>query len=419
MARLRDKRPVDELSIEELEQILALRKREARQERLQRYGQTGRRASVTDTMPEGIAQPIEHAIAPYVDPAYAYQAEPEPEAAELAITVTAANVLDGGSIPIDPIVDPIADFEGDPRFEDDPPETQLAIASSRQKVRPYPANGALNGRSVSATLAPLAARRNAQAVAQALDTDSAGLPLPARRIVNGGLLFVEVAAVMGLAFIFFTLYQSLNKVEQTTAQIQQDYEATARAGFVAPTATPIIDAPVAVLPTGHIYRDGQALINLDEVPVEFRTQYSALQLKPPPEPTLSPEAPIRVQIPSINVDSAVYYGDNNEVLKRGVGHHQNGINPGQAGNLVLSAHNDVYAEIFRYLDRLKPGDTVVVSTTSRRYTYQIEETQKVKPTDVWVLGSRGKEQQITLISCYPYRQNYLRIVVFGRLVSAS
>lgn len=39
---MRDKRPVDELSIEELERILAVRKREARQQRLQRMQRDGR-----------------------------------------------------------------------------------------------------------------------------------------------------------------------------------------------------------------------------------------------------------------------------------------------------------------------------------------------------------------------------------------
>jgi hypothetical protein len=40
---MRDKRPVDELSIEELERILAIRKREARLARLQTYDGKGRR----------------------------------------------------------------------------------------------------------------------------------------------------------------------------------------------------------------------------------------------------------------------------------------------------------------------------------------------------------------------------------------
>jgi sortase A len=43
---MRDKRPVDELSIEELERILIMRKREARLARAKRFGQTGRTVDV-------------------------------------------------------------------------------------------------------------------------------------------------------------------------------------------------------------------------------------------------------------------------------------------------------------------------------------------------------------------------------------
>jgi len=40
---MRDRRSVDDLSIEELEQILRIKKRQARMERLQRFERTGRR----------------------------------------------------------------------------------------------------------------------------------------------------------------------------------------------------------------------------------------------------------------------------------------------------------------------------------------------------------------------------------------
>jgi hypothetical protein len=39
---MRDKRPVDELSIEELERVLAIRRREDRQKQLQRMQRNGR-----------------------------------------------------------------------------------------------------------------------------------------------------------------------------------------------------------------------------------------------------------------------------------------------------------------------------------------------------------------------------------------
>jgi sortase A len=82
--------------------------------------------------------------------------------------------------------------------------------------------------------------------------------------------------------------------------------------------------------------------------------------------------------------------------------------------VVLSAHNDVYGELFRYLDKLVPGDTVILYTQQRKYEYIVDRTSIVEPTAVEVMASTGSPTA-TLISCYPYLVNKQRIVVFARL----
>ena len=69
--KMRDKRPVDELSIEDLERVLAIRKRETRQKRLQRYVNEGRRlpaASPADEEPLPVLMPQQHEAAEDVPP---------------------------------------------------------------------------------------------------------------------------------------------------------------------------------------------------------------------------------------------------------------------------------------------------------------------------------------------------------------
>jgi sortase A len=68
---------------------------------------------------------------------------------------------------------------------------------------------------------------------------------------------------------------------------------------------------------------------------------------------------------------------------------------------VLTAHNDVFGEIFRDLDRLKRGDQVTVFTNQRSYTYIITGSKIVEPDEVEVMAPTPKET-LTLISCYPY-----------------
>jgi sortase A len=111
-------------------------------------------------------------------------------------------------------------------------------------------------------------------------------------------------------------------------------------------------------------------------------------------------------------------GDGWEQLKKGVGQHAGTANPGEKGNAVLSAHNDIFGEIFRDLDRLQPGDEIILFTNQRSYTYLVVDTLVVEPTDVEVMAGTS-QPNVTLISCYPYLVDDQRIVIKARLQSAG
>jgi sortase A len=224
-----------------------------------------------------------------------------------------------------------------------------------------------------------------------------------RRIIDRILLAVEVLAVVGLVGILisgFGLLRDLNE-EVASALIQETF-----------TPTPLVMA--VVLPSGHTPPDAQGNTrpNLDEIPAHLQPMVQSLANLPVPTP--APDQAIRIQIPAIEIDAPVVQGDGWEQLKKGVGQNIGSANPGQTGNVVLSAHNDVYGELFRYLDKLKPGDQVVLYTQQRQYVYVVDRTSIVEPTAVEVMASTGNPT-VTLISCYPYLVNKQRIVVFARL----
>ena len=81
---------------------------------------------------------------------------------------------------------------------------------------------------------------------------------------------------------------------------------------------------------------------------------------------------------------------------------------------MLSAHDDVFGQIFRNLDRLQEGDKIVVFSSQSAYTYIVRQTQVVEPTQVEVMN-QTQEPIVTLISCYPYLVNNKRIVVTAYL----
>jgi sortase A len=237
-------------------------------------------------------------------------------------------------------------------------------------------------------------------------TDQTQVPaLKRRRVMDRILLVVEVLAVVGLVGVLisgFGILRDLN-AEVAAALIQETF-----------TPTPLVMA--VVLPSGHTPPDAQGNTrpNIDEIPAHLQPMVQSLANLP--VPTAAPDQAIRIQIPAINIDAPVVQGDGWEQLKKGVGQNVGSANPGQTGNIILSAHNDVYGELFRYLDKLAPGDQVVLYTQQRQYVYVVDRTAVVEPTAVEVMASTGSPT-VTLISCYPYLVDKQRIVVFARLQS--
>jgi sortase A len=174
---------------------------------------------------------------------------------------------------------------------------------------------------------------------------------------------------------------------------------------------------VVVLPSGHTPpRDGVTRFNEAEIPEHLRPLVQAQMEVIAPTP--SPRNAARIKIPSINVFARIVQGDGWEQLKQGVAQHIGTPNPGENGNIVLSAHNDVYGEIFRDLDKLKTGDEIILYTEQQAYTYAVQQTQVVEPTAVEVMAPT-REPVVTLISCYPYLVDNKRIVVTAYLVSGK
>lgn len=129
---------------------------------------------------------------------------------------------------------------------------------------------------------------------------------------------------------------------------------------------------------------------------------------------LAPEPPTRIVIPAIGLDSAIVPGDSWQELKRGVGHRPGSALLGEAGNLVLSGHNDVYGQVFRRLEELKPGDEILIFGQNWPWRYLVAEARVLSPKDLGVLQPTS-QAVVTLITCHPYRVDTHRLVVIGRL----
>src|SRR3990172_3247282 len=226
-----------------------------------------------------------------------------------------------------------------------------------------------------------------------------------RRIADRLLLGVEFLAVLGLGYIFFNGLSLLSILNQEVV--------AAFAAVSSPTPTPFIGA--VVLPSGHTppNKAGGAQPNEAEIPEHLRplvqAYTAAIEI-----PTPGPEQALGIKIAAIGGSAPIAQGDGWEELKRGVGQHIGSANPGETGNLVLTGHNDIYGEVFRRLDQLRPGNEIVVFTATSSYVYLVTETMIVAPTYVQVMDPTP-DATLTLISCYPYLINSHRIAVLAEL----
>ncbi len=139
---------------------------------------------------------------------------------------------------------------------------------------------------------------------------------------------------------------------------------------------------------------------------------------------------MHISSPNIKLNTSVYevYGINGvwEVADYAAGHQYNSLNPGEGGNIVLSGHNNWRGEVFRYLEFLKPGDTIVVQTQEgKSYTYRVDTVEKLKEAGATyaqrlqngTVMDPTPSEQLTLITCWPYTTYTHRLIVIAKPVN--
>lgn len=365
---MRDRRPVDELSIDELERVLAIRKREERMQRLERMRQNGR--IVEPQSAAAITAPVQETS----KPVRANTSSTDPSR-------TPSNKIVKSAVNDNSVAD------DSPRFEDDvfaePRHDDPAVAAQR------------------------------------------------RSTFNRFLLIVEVAAVFGLLFIGVNMALSIGKLERETQAAQEAANQSRIAGIptIAPTSVLNVRLEDYVLPGGHIVEAGadgtlQSRFNFEEfiedVPahlqVAVQQQALSININRPPE---TPETALYISIPRLGIDQSIVQGTDEEALRNGVGQVLNGAYPAaETGNVVFAAHNDIYAQLFKDLDQMQIGDEFTVQTQSKTFVYRVTGYDIVDPTDVHVMANQGRATA-TLISCYPFRVNNKRYVVFAERIDGT
>ncbi|MEU2155571.1 class E sortase [Streptomyces sp. NPDC019396] len=138
-----------------------------------------------------------------------------------------------------------------------------------------------------------------------------------------------------------------------------------------------------------------------------------------------------MHIPKLDVVVPIAEGiDKHSVLDRGmVGHYADGalktaMPSDKQGNFAVAGHRNTHGEPFRYINRLAPGDPIVVETQDAYYTYKMASIlPQTSPSNTSVIapvpdgsGFTGPGRYITLTTCTPEFTSTYRMIVWGKMV---
>ncbi len=111
-------------------------------------------------------------------------------------------------------------------------------------------------------------------------------------------------------------------------------------------------------------------------------------------------------------------------LAQGVAQAKGTAFPGQKGNIYLFSHSTDapwnvvrYNAIFYLLDKLEPGDEIIMFYKGRRYDYTVFDKRIVDPADTEYLTNSYDESVLTLQTCDPPGTLLHRLIVRAKLAS--
>jgi sortase A len=156
---------------------------------------------------------------------------------------------------------------------------------------------------------------------------------------------------------------------------------------------------------------------------EFRDQLASPAASPaatpkPSRPLGHPKAIARILIPKIGVDDIVVEGVKLSNLAYGPGHYPSSAKIGASGAAAVAGHRTGWGSPFINLDKIAPGDEIVLETPEATYTYRITATKVVSPTDTAVLNgdpSSKATHKLVVTTCTPKYTSRRRLILWGDL----
>lgn len=144
-------------------------------------------------------------------------------------------------------------------------------------------------------------------------------------------------------------------------------------------------------------------------------------------PTAAPKPIALVYIPRLKSDvwqTPLLENVSDRALALGLGHYSSTAQPGEPGNFALAGHRATFGEPLARIERLQPGDEIIIQTATEWHVYRLIADRIVQPNENWVLAQAPAIPElaqtasiITLTTCEPRFNSTERWIWFGELTA--
>ena len=107
----------------------------------------------------------------------------------------------------------------------------------------------------------------------------------------------------------------------------------------------------------------------------------------------------QLSISSASIQADLYFGDDSDELKNGVGLYNGSSIPGYGKTVLVAGHNHTY---FHTLGQVQIGDQITIETNYGTFFYKVTNTQVKDATDGSAYDLSSKTENLVLYTCYPF-----------------
>jgi len=127
----------------------------------------------------------------------------------------------------------------------------------------------------------------------------------------------------------------------------------------------------------------------------------------------------RIEAPGMaGLNMVFVQGTDEASLELGPGHYPETAMPGQGKTVAIAGHRTTYLAPFRHIDSLNPGDKITLKMPYGTFTYSVQKSEIVDPSDVGIIHDTGYER-LVLSACNPLYSAAERYIIYARLVSTK